>query len=580
MAVDYQGFFNSLKDVKLVYKEILIRVEPEETAVAVLEDQQLVEIYFERSMNQRLAGNFYKGIVENVLPGMQAAFVDIGLEKNSFLYVEEAAPQRYGDDEGEGAQQRYSIGEVLKEGQEIIVQIVKEPIGTKGARVTTHFTLPGRYVVLMPTVDYVGVSRRIESEGERERLKKLAEEIKPEGMGLIVRTVAEGMSQEEFTADIKILIKLWKKIQNKAAHTSAPQLIHKDVDLTQRMVRDNFTEDVDRMLVNSNDVHEKVLDVLDITAPQLKNRVILRDVKDIFSLYDVPAQMEKALKRKVWLKCGGYIIIDEMEALTAIDVNTGKYVGTTNLADTVLKTNLEAAVEIARQLRVRNIGGIIIIDFIDMGSTEHQSQVLLLLENELKKDKTKTNILGLTQLGLLEMTRKKVRQGLSSVLQRDCPYCEGKGRVLSEENVSLKAKKEILSVCEYSEAPAVLVEANPAVAAYLIGPGGYNLRNMEQRTGKRIIVKGVAELHMEKVLIQGIYNTEEIEQQAIPVKIGEKIKVKVEEPHTGYTYDGIARVQGFVIDIEGGGPLVGQEVWVEIVKLFRTHAKGCVISHS
>ncbi|WP_148134740.1 Rne/Rng family ribonuclease [Candidatus Formimonas warabiya] len=561
-----------------MYKEILIKMDPEETAVAVVEDQQLVEIYLERSSNQRLAGNIFKGIVENVLPGMQAAFVDIGLEKNSFLYVEEAVPQRVGEDDADGEPRHYSIGEVLKEGQEILVQIAKEPIGTKGARVTTHLTLPGRYVVLMPTVDYVGISRRIESEPERKRLKALAEQVKPEGMGLIVRTVAEGMSQEELAADIKMLAKLWKKVQSKALRSSAPQLIHKDLELLQRIVRDTLAENVDRVLVNSKEGYEKIQEILDVTAPTLKNRVMIKDVKDIFFVYDIPAQMEKALKRKVWLKSGGYLIVDQMEALTAIDVNTGKFVGTTNLSDTVLKTNLEATVEIARQLRVRNIGGIIIIDFIDMDIPQHKALVLQALENELKKDKTKTNILGFTQLGLLEMTRKKVGQGLTHVLQKDCPFCEGKGKVLSEESVSLSAKKEILSVSEYSGAPAILVEANPAVAAYLIGSGGHNLRILEQRTGKRIVIKGVAGMRMEETLIRPAYDLEEMEKQAVPVEIGQKIKVKVEEPHAGHNFDGIARVEGFVIDIEGGSALLGQEVWVEITRIYRTYAKAVVVS--
>lgn len=563
-----------------MYKEILIKMEPDETAVAVVEDQQLAEIYLERSSNQRIAGNIYEGIVENVLPGMQAAFVDIGLEKNSFLYVEEAVPQRTGDDEAGVEPRHYSIGEVLKEGQEVLVQIVKEPVGTKGARVTTHLTLPGRYVVLMPTVDYVGISRRIEAEAERKRLKSLADEVKPDGMGLIVRTVAEGMSKDELISDVKMLVKLWKKVQNKAAHSSAPQLIHKDLELLQRIVRDTLTDDVDRVLVNSKEGYEKVLEILDVTAPNMKNRVMIKDVKDIFFLYDIPSQMEKAIKRKVWLKSGGYLIVDQTEALTAIDVNTGKYVGTTNLSDTVLKTNMEATIEIARQLRVRNIGGIIIIDFIDMDIPQHKALVLNALENELKRDKTKTNILGFTQLGLLEMTRKKAGQGLTHVLQKDCPFCEGKGKVLSEESVSLSAKREILSVSEYTGAPAILVEANPAVASYLIGTGGHNLRILEQRTGKRIVIKGVAGMRMEETIIRPAYDLEETEKQAVPVQVGQKLQVKVEEPHAGHHLDGIARVEGFVIDIEDGGALLGQEIWVEISKIYRTYAKAFVVSAS
>jgi len=561
-----------------VYKEILIKAESEETAVVVVEDQQLVEIYLERSTTQRLAGNIYKGVVENVLPGMQAAFVDIGLEKNSFLYVEEAVPQRTGDDEMGGTHHKYSIGEVLKQGQEILVQIAKEPVGTKGARVTTHLTLPGRYVVLMPTVDYVGISRRIEDEGERKRLKSLAEEIKPEGVGVIVRTVAEGMEREDLTGDIQTLTNLWKRIQSKAMRSSAPQLIHKDLELLQRIVRDLFTDDVDRVVVNSKENYEKVSDIMDVAAPNLKNRLMIKDVKDIFLIYDIPTQMEKALKRKVWLRSGGYLIVDQTEALTAIDVNTGKYVGTTNLSDTVLKTNLEATVEIARQLRVRNIGGIIIIDFIDMDIPQHRALVLEALDKELRKDKTKTNILGFTQLGLLEMTRKKVGQGLSHVLQKDCPFCEGRGKVLSEESVSLQARKEIMNVSEHSGAPAILVEANPAVAAYLIGSGGHNLRLLEQRTGKRIIVKGAAGFRMEETMVRPVYDLERTEKHVAPVKAGERIKVKIEEPHAGNSCDGIARVEGFVINVEGGAALLGEEVWVKIVKIFRTYARACVVS--
>jgi ribonuclease G len=489
-----------------VYKEILIKIEQEETAVAVVEDQQLAEIYFERQGGRRLAGNIYRGIVENILPGMQAAFVDIGLEKNSFLYVEEIVSQRAGEEADQSSGHNYSICELLKKGQDILVQIVKEPVGSKGARVTTHLTLPGRYVVLMPTVDYIGISRRIENEEERKRLKTLADQAKPEGMGLIIRTVAEGLTESELVQDINVMTKLWKKIQKKASSISAPNLIHKDLALLQRIVRDLFTDDVERVLVNSKDNYDKVMEILDVTAPGLKNRVLIKTVEDIFFMYDIASQVEKALKRKVWLKSGGYLIIDQMEALTAIDVNTGKYVGTTNLEDTVLKTNLEAAVEIARQLRVRNIGGIIIIDFIDMDVPEHRALVIESLEKEQKKDKTKTNILGFTQLGLLEMTRKKVGQDLSNLLQKDCPLCEGKGKVFSEESIYLRAKKEILTVSEYTEASKILIEAHPEVAKYLTCVMARNLQLLEQVIGKQIIVKEVPGLRMEDTLIRADYN--------------------------------------------------------------------------
>src|SRR5665647_1210616 len=358
-------------------KEILVNIGEEETRVAVLEDKLLVEIFIERSINQRLVGNIFKGRVENVLPGMQAAFVNIGLEKNAFLYVEDAMPANSPDGNGHDS---YTLGanicDILKQGQEILVQIVKEPIGTKGPRVTTHITLPGRYLVLMPTVDYIGISRRIESEKERERLKDLAARVKPEGMGVIVRTVAEGVEEEELHQDIALLTKLWRKILSRSAHGTVPNVVHRDLELVQRILRDVFTEDVDRLILDSRYEYEKVLELQDISNPRLKIKVFLDERESIFEEYGIEQEIERALNHKIWLKCGGYLVIDQAEALTAIDVNTGKYVGTTNLEDTVLKTNLEAAREIAHQLRLRKIGGIVIVDFIDMSQEEHRSEVL------------------------------------------------------------------------------------------------------------------------------------------------------------------------------------------------------------
>lgn len=557
-----------------MYKEIIVQVVEGETRVAVLENQQLAEIYIERALEQRLVGNIYKGRVENVLPGMQAAFVNIGLDKNAFLYVEDAIPARQADDESEKAREiQVSIADVLKAGQEIPVQITKEPIGTKGARVTTHITLPGRYLVLMPTVDYVGISRRIEKDEERERIKSLAEKIKPPGMGLIVRTVSEGMGEEELQPEVRGLVKLWKRIQQRSQSGPTPQLIHKELELIQRILRDIFTDDVDRLLINSPWAHKKVQEWVEIGGPGLKNKVFLVE-EDLFDKYGLDQELERVLKRKVWLKCGGYLVIDQTEALTAIDVNTGKYVGSTNLADTVLKTNLEAAVEIPRQLRLRNIGGIIIIDFIDMDNPEDQAQVLKTLENELSKDKTRSKILGLTQLGLVEMTRKKVQQGLDSILLRACPYCEGKGRVLSEETVMIQARKRILSLAEVTEAPAILVEAYPIVASLLIGSGGSQLRELERRAGKQLIIKGVESFHLENFQVRGVFTQREINDLAVPVKVGQVLELKVEEPHAVNAYDGIARLHGFVLDIEGAGTYVGEQVLVEVTRVYRTYARA------
>ncbi len=560
-------------------KEIIISVSDEETRVAVLEDRIPVELYIERAVTQRLVGNIYKGRVENVLPGMQAAFVDIGLDKNAFLYVEDALPQNSDSLEGSGngAATTANICDVLKQGQEIVVQITKEPIGTKGPRVTTHITLPGRYLVLMPGVDYIGISRRIDNEKERERLKELAARVKPKNMGVIVRTVAEGVDEEELLQDSNILSKMWRKIKNRNLHSPAPNLLHRDIELIQRIMRDTFTDDVDRLTINSRPEYEKIMDFLDIIGTKFKAKIFLDERENIFSDYNIDSELERALKRKVWLKCGGYIVIDQAEALTAIDVNTGKFVGTTSLEDTVLRTNLDAAVEIARQLRLRNIGGIIIIDFIDMQEEENQKQVLEALEKEIKKDKTKVNILGITQLGLVEMTRKKVRPNLSEVMQKTCPYCEGKGKVLSEETVGIQYKKSICQLARQTLADTIIVEANPLVASKLIGSGGANLRELEQKTGKTLCIKGSNDKHIESVDICLASDNGDIQFNHLPVQQGQVLEVIIEDSHNSNVNDGIARLDGYVLDVEGGGNLVGETVPVKVTKVYRTYAKARIL---
>lgn len=560
-----------------MFKEIVINAGDEETRVAVLEDRVLVEIYIERSLNQRLVGNIFKGRVENVLPGMQAAFVDIGLEKNAFLYVEDALPPRLNNGQTFDLATANNISSVLKRGQEIVVQIVKAPLGTKGSRVTTHVTLPGRYLVLMPTTDYIGISRRIDSEKERERLKEMASRIKPEGMGLIVRTVAEGVEEAELRGDINMLVKLWRKILSRASKGSVPSLVHRDLELSHRILRDLFAEDIDRLTVDSRLEYEKIMDLLDITSPRLKHKVLLETRDNIFEDYGIEQELEKALKRKVWLKCGGYIVIDQAEALTAVDVNTGRFVGSVDLEDTVLKTNLDAVVEIARQLRLRNIGGIIIIDFIDMQKEEHRRQVLQSLEEEIKKDKIRTNILGITQLGLVEMTRKKTRPSISEILQKSCPYCDGRGKVLSEETVGIHFKNHIFDLARRTAADTILVEAHPLVAARLIGSGGTNLRELEQKTSKNMYIRGSQAQHIESVTMRPFYNQSEIQGQSSPVQTGQMLEVKIEEPHVSNINDGIARINGFILDIEGGGSLIGETVPVEVGKVYRTYARAKVI---
>jgi len=549
-------------------KEIYIDVRREETKAVVLENQKLVEIYLERSIQERMAGNIYKGKVANVLPGMQAAFVDIGLERNAFLYVEDVQHHH--------KKKSLSIQNLLQEGEEILVQVVKEPFGTKGARVTTQLTFPGRYVVFLPYLNTIGVSRRIKSEKERDRLKRIAEEIRIPRTGMIVRTVAEGISKEEMEKDIRELHGLWKIVEEKAKHKSAPALIHQELELVSWVLRDLFGDDIDRLLTNDQGTYEKIQELLKAMDPSLGERVHL--VGDKFAEEcGLEQEIIRALKPKVWLKSGGYLVIDEAEALTVIDINTGKYTGRKNFAETILRTNLEAVQEVVRQIRLRNLGGIIVVDFIDMDKPEHQEQVLRRMEEELKKDKTRTYLLGLTQLGLVELTRKKVRPSLSSLLERSCPYCDGTGRVLSEETVSMQACKEIRLLAADSDYPGILVEVHPSVAAFLIGGGGRHLRELEKEIGKRIIIKGRDSVHLEEVRVKGLASKEEMEMLAAPVKPGEVLEVEIEDAHATNPKDGIARVQGYIIDVEAGRDRIGQKVPVKIEKVDRTCARARIL---
>lgn len=424
-------------------REILMKVEGNETQVVVVEDGLLVELYVERDDDQRVVGNIYKGIIKNILPGMQAAFVDIGLEKNAFLYVGDAMSEMVGELSLEAAE--IPIQNLFKEGQEIVVQIAKEPVGTKGARVTTQITLPGRYLVLLPNSDNVAISRRIQDEEERMRLLEMASLIRPENMGLIVRTVGEGATFEELGRDLEHLMRIWQEIEDRRINNKSDRLLYKDLDLPQRILRDIFSEDINRLMVNSRTLYNQVAEFVQWMAPRLKSKVFICNMEELFEKYNVEHEMRQALDRKVWMKNGSYLIFDHAEALTVIDVNTGKYVGSKDLVDTVFRTNIEAAREIARQLRIRNIGGIIIIDFIDMNEPQHKTKVLEAFEEALQKDRVRTHVLGITALGLVEITRKKVRQSLDSTLEKSCPQCNGKGRVRAPWDILPEAEKMILS---------------------------------------------------------------------------------------------------------------------------------------
>ncbi len=553
-------------------KKIIVNCDNRATRVALLEKGKLVELDIERPLQHRVVGNLYKGIVANVLPGMQASFIDIGLEKNAFLYVDDVFTDW--DDESPPPP-RSTIEKMLRVGEEVMVQVIKEPFSSKGARVTGQITIPGRYLVLVPGADYIGISRRIESQAERDRLRREVERIKPEQLGLIVRTVAEGVDTAVLEQDLKFLVQLWNRILARFQQKTAPAILYQDLSLTCRIARDLFTEEFSSFLIDNEHEYDKVREIVDYISPHLKAKVKLyKEAEPIFERYGVEVELEKALARQVWLKSGGYLVFDETEALTVIDVNTGRYIGRRNLADTILKTNLEAAEEVARQVRLRDIGGIIIVDFIDMSFEGHRRKVIDKLNLAIKNDRTKTYVLGLTNLGLVEMTRKKVRQDLSEYLQQHCPYCGGSGRVLTPLVISTRIESELKRQLQDEKSKAVLVEMHHAVAAIIIGSGGGNLKKLEEELGRHIFIRGTEDIHIERYRIAARGSHKEIQAIALPVKAGEILELVIKEQHTNNPNHGIARVQGFVINVEGAGEKVGQTVKVEIKDVNRTYARA------
>ncbi|MFZ5974339.1 MAG: Rne/Rng family ribonuclease [Bacillota bacterium] len=503
-------------------KEILVDIHPYQTRVALLEDRELSEIYIERRHKQCLVGNIYKGRVQNILPGMQAAFVDIGLEKNAFLYAGDVyVDQSSFEFEGNGKTPQLEKGNIpdikdlLKPNQEIMVQVIKEPTGTKGARVTIHVTLPGRLLVLMPTVNYVGVSRRIEGEGgnERGRLKSLIEGIKPKSMGIIVRTAAEGKNEDDFKSEIRFLGRLWEKIQQKYNNVKAPRLVHLEENLVFRTIRDIFNAEIDRVYINDRDYFDKAVALSNIVTPWLTDRIHFYDgEEELFDSYGLEAKIDKSLARKVWLKNGSYLVFDQTEALTTVDVNTGKFVGNDSLQQTILETNLLAAKEIARQLKMRDISGIIIIDFIDMEDDSHGEQVVETLREALKGDRTKTNVLGMTSLGLVEMTRRKIRQRVSDVMQSTCPYCDGAGKVYSEDTMALKVRKEIIKFAKSKEGKVIVVHANLSVVANLLKKKGEDAGFLPAFPGRKIMLIGDEHMHRVQFQVRGAQSRESVLQ--------------------------------------------------------------------
>lgn len=490
-------------------KQVIIDSGLSEERIAILENNKLVEIYIERLEDKKIIGNIYKGRVMNVLPGIEAAFIDIGIDRNAFLHLNDVL-QAFGRKDGKNA----DVNKLIKVGQEIDVQVVKEAIIPKGAKVTTNISLPGRYLVLMPNNNTVAVSRRIAQEEEREKLKKIVQNIRKNDYGFIVRTAAIGKGEEDLLPDMDFLVRLWDKIQKRSRRVKTPLLLHEDLSLTYRVIRDLFTEEIDEFVVNSETEYEKIINYLDtLFLLELKPRVSYYDGdKPIFEAYNIEKEISKALEKKVWLKCGGYLVFDEVEALTVVDVNTGKYVGGKKMRNTILKTNLQAAEEIARQLRLRDIGGIIIIDFIDMDNKEDQEKVIKTLEGELKKDRTRSNIVQTSELGLVEMTRKRSKRDLDSLLRTACPYCSGNGRILSPETISNLVLQKLEDLGKNSKAEAILLGVNHKVEEALSGGKMLLIKQLERDYEKSIYIKALTDLHIEKIKVIAVGKKKDIKK--------------------------------------------------------------------
>jgi ribonuclease G len=468
--------------------EILMNVTPQETRVAVVENGVLQEVIVERERRRGLVGNIYKGKVSRVLPGMQAAFVDIGLERAAFLHASDVTQLLEGVDASVESHKTDNITQLLHEGQLLLVQVIKDPLGTKGARLTTHITIPSRFLVFTPDVLHVGVSLKIEEEAERQRLKDVLATMMPGSTGgYIARTAAEGADIESIRADTEFLRKLWDSVRERAATAKAGEIVHEDLPLVLRTLRDVVDSEVEKIRIDSRSTTRRVSDFAERFMPEVAGRVEhYPGERPIFDLYGVEDEIQKALERKVLLKSGGYLIIDQTEAMTTVDVNTGAFVGHRNLEETIFKTNLEATQTIARQLRLRNLGGIIIIDFIDMVEEEHKRQVLRSLEKNLERDRAKSHITEVSSLGLVEMTRKRTRESLERVLCEACPTCSGRGTLKTPETVCYEIFREILREARQYDAQQYLVLASQEVVDMLLDEESTSVAELEEFIGKPI----------------------------------------------------------------------------------------------
>jgi ribonuclease G len=541
--------------------EILISSDPWENRVAILEDNVLAEIYIERE--EKVIGSIFKGKVQNVLPGMGASFVDIGLGRNAFLYVDDInkTPLNIGDVEITQGRSGWTISEKVNRGDDVLVQIVKEPRGLKGARISTNISLPGRYLILMPTGKYSGVSRKIESAEERNRLKAVMKRIRPEGMATVVRTAAAAVSEAELIADLGVLIRMWHGILESYKRAPSPSLLHKDMNLVYKAARDFITADVDKVLIDNEDEYKKVCQFLQLLGPQYLDRVeYYNSGRSLFKDYKIDEELQKLMKPKINLPSGGSIVIETTEALTVIDVNSGKFTGGKNLEDTIVKTNIEAASEIARQVRLRDIGGIVVCDFIDMNTEASRNKVIATLEAGLRKDRTRSTIQSFSNLGLLEFTRKRVGKDLSSQLRGSCPTCSGLGTVMSAQSVAIDALRKIRTYA-LSDKHALVVETAPTVAAQLEFWYEEECKEISEHLHAPIHVRVDPMLHPEKVRLR---DAAQVKTDGA-LRVGDEHEVELLPGRLPNVTSAATVINGRIIEVENAANMSGQSARIKLI---------------
>ncbi len=589
-------------------KQVLVSVDRGETRVALMEtsgtvssrtpaastrrrrkpttassDYQVAEIYLERKGARSIVGNIYKGKVDNVLAGLEAAFVDIGLEKNGFLHVDEIvlpgieAPRRGRG----GAKDGRNITDLLKPGQEIVVQVVKDPLKTKGARLSMDLTIAGRYMVYAPYGEGVGVSRRLD-EKERERLRKEAAKLELKGAGAIIRTAAQGAKRVDLERELVYLFKLGEVLTKRVEETAAPALVFQEADLSVRVVRDIFSVDFERAVVDDDKQFRRLTSFFTRTAPELVEHVELWEGQSpLFEAFGVERVLASTLSRRVDLPSGGYLMIDYGEALTVIDVNSGSFISSgkrARLEDTITRTNLEAADEVVRQLRLRDIGGIIVIDFIDMARARNRDAVLKTLRKALDEDRTKTFVVEISPLGLVEMTRQNVTDGVREIMTRPCPTCNGEGVIKSEETIAIEFERRMRDLAKETQADALLIQMNPRVSAEFTGDGARVLHAIEEQTGKWFHFEGSEGLPLEHfdVLLEG--DRAIVLERALPFREGEEVFVEIIEPHMYDASAAVAKIDGYVISVKGATKLVGTKQLIHIDEVGRNAAVATLVS--